>query len=53
MTDFVIECGEYYQKLFPWASWEQAMNEITSGSSMANYICKKVLERRGINADYI
>lgn len=48
MTDFIILCGECYLRYFPLATWEQAMEEITSGSPMARYIARRVF-----NENYI
>ena len=50
MGDYLIECGEEYQKRHPGTSWEQAMAVMTSdlpeSKEISDYIRKKILERR-------
>lgn len=44
MTDFVIACGELYLKYFPFDTWEQAMDIVTTDCPLSRHIQKKVLE---------
>ena len=49
MTDFIIECGEFLQKLFPNMSWEEAMDIITTDCQMSRQVQGIILRRRWRN----
>jgi hypothetical protein len=44
--DLVIEMGELYQDKHPDASWEEAMEVVTSGNEEAKELMAEVLEMR-------
>lgn len=46
MRDFVIECGEFLQNLFPNMSWEEAMDIITTDCPMSKQVQNIILRRR-------
>jgi len=59
MGDFVIECGEEYQRRHPEASWEKAMEVITSNNEESEEINDYILKKRkgepndsSVNSDY-
>ena len=49
--DFVIECGEEYERRHPESTWDETMDVILSDSPVSRNIQKTVLRRRGINTD--
>ena len=46
MKDFVIECGEFLQSVFPNMSWGEAMAIITTDCKMSRQVQNIVLRRR-------
>lgn len=46
MRDFVIECGEFLQSVFPNMSWEEAMAIITTDCPMSRQVQQIILKRR-------
>ena len=52
MTDFVIECGEEYEKRHPGCGWEKAMSVITTDNPESREIEKYILRtQHGIEVD--
>lgn len=48
MSDFLIECGELYLRYFPYNTWEQAMDILTTDCPLSRHIQRQILKKRGI-----
>ena len=46
MTDFIIECGEFLLNLFPFMTWEEAMDIITTDCQMSRHVQHIIRLRR-------
>ena len=52
MSNFVIECGEEYERRHPGCSWEKAMAVVTSDSRESKEIENYILRtQHGIEVD--